>query len=100
MRYSLTPASADHLKEYGAHLWLKIPYPVRSPASAGIKLPEDAYFMLGHEGQLVAVVPSYDLVVVRLGVSRIDGVWRPDAFLARILTAFEPTSQPVGEAGP
>ncbi len=33
------------------------------------QLPEDAYFAQGHDGQWIAVVPSADLVVVRMGFS-------------------------------
>ena len=37
-------------------------------------LPEDAYWMSGHDGQRVYVVPSANLVVVRLGFSpELDG---------------------------
>jgi len=33
------------------------------------EIPDDAYAMLGHNGQVVLIVPSLDLVVVRMGCS-------------------------------
>jgi hypothetical protein len=38
-------------------------------------MPEDAYYMLGHDQQIVAIVPSRDLVIVRLGLTREESAW-------------------------
>ena len=38
---------------------------------------------------LVAVVPSKDLVVVRLGMSKTRGSWSRPRFLEQVLAAFE-----------
>jgi CubicO group peptidase (beta-lactamase class C family) len=54
-------------------------------------LPADAYFAEGHDGQWVIVVPSEDLVVVRLGFSpEVDDVGA--VRLAADLIALDPAS--------
>ena len=50
-------------------------------------LPPDAYWMEGHDGQSVAVVPSKDLVVVRLGLTPHSMLYQPQALLAAIIKA-------------
>ena len=51
---------------YGAGWWSNA-LPDGSLVHPG--LPRDAYFAQGHDGQWISVVPSADLVVVRLGFS-------------------------------
>ena len=52
---------------YGAGFWLSPEHPV--PAEQGIgKPPFDAFSAQGHEGQTIWIVPSRDLVIVRLGL--------------------------------
>jgi CubicO group peptidase (beta-lactamase class C family) len=46
--------------------------------------PEDAYWLQGHDGQTVAVVPSRDLVVVRMGLTPSRLKYRPQTLLAAI----------------
>ena len=78
-----TPGAPD--QRYGAGVWLKLP---RSADMGEPPMPEDAYYMLGHEQQIVAIVPSRDLVIVRLGLSRSEGAWDHARDLAAILNAF------------
>lgn len=80
--YSLTPTPEAPANDYGAHVWLKL------PESAQPSLAEDAYYLLGFDQQIVAVVPSRDLIIVRLGLTRKDGNWDHARDLAPILRAF------------
>ncbi len=87
VKNSLAPTPHSN-GQYGAGLWLKIPDFLRPPFPANYRLPEDAFYMLGHDGQMVAVIPSRQLVVVRLGLSRRRGAWDHGAFLNSLLRAF------------
>lgn len=87
VKTSLNPALHSG-GQYGAHLWLKIPDFLRPAYPSGRALPEDAFFMLGYDGQMVAIIPSAQLVVVRLGLSRRREAWDHEAFLHELLKAF------------
>jgi len=62
VRFISTPAPADKSRGYGGLFWLN-----RGGAWSGV--PEDAYMSSGHMGQYTMVIPSRDLVVVRMGPS-------------------------------
>jgi CubicO group peptidase (beta-lactamase class C family) len=87
LAYTLTPAKALPDGSYGAHMWLKLP---ESKGLGEAPMPDDAYYFLGHEEQIVAVVPSRDLVVVRLGLTQDGGDWDHARDLAPIVQAFPP----------
>jgi CubicO group peptidase (beta-lactamase class C family) len=58
-----TPTKASN-GVYGAgQVW------INGPGNKSIDLPDDAYWMQGHDGQTVMLVPSLDLAVVRLGLT-------------------------------
>lgn len=77
--YTRTPAVASK-GEYGAQFWLnkskKLP-----------DVPEDMYSCNGHRGQRVYIIPSRNLVVVRLGFSE-EG-FNHNEFLKGILGAIK-----------
>jgi hypothetical protein len=58
-------------------------------------MPADAYYMLGHYRQAVVIIPSRDLVIVRLGLTR-EGDWDHERDLAPIVHAF-PANDAVAE---
>ncbi|HEX5343246.1 MAG TPA: serine hydrolase [Duganella sp.] len=53
-------------------------------------LPPDAYWMEGHDGQSIAIVPSQQLVVVRLGLTPHRLLYQPQALLAAVAKAVQP----------
>lgn len=87
VEYTTTPvATADADTPYGAQWWLN------AGADGQLRMPTvpaDAYWASGNEGQHVVVIPSEDLVVVRLGFSgAFSGVeWGLEPMLAGIIDA-------------
>lgn len=73
---------------YAAHFWRRVPDFLRPASAPDRALPEDRFYMLGHDGQMVAVMPSRELVIVRLGLSRRRDAWDPDALVADVLEAL------------
>ena len=82
---TLTPQSTR--RDFGAHLWLKVPPPYDSTVQPRPQLPADVFHVVGHEGQFVTVIPSRQLVLVRLGLSRGLHVWDHEVFVAKVLAA-------------
>ncbi|RQS06700.1 serine hydrolase [Burkholderia sp. Bp8991] len=87
VRYLTRATPLSTRQEFGAHLWVKVPEPFNDRDAHASPLPVDAFHAVGHEGQFVSVVPSRELVVVRLGLSRPESAWNHEAFLARVLEA-------------
>lgn len=80
--YTRTPASASG-GGYGALFWLNRD---KSYPSA----PEDMFSCLGHDGQMIFIIPSRDLVVVVLGFShKPDDGLDSDRLLGDILAALD-----------
>ncbi|MTV36785.1 serine hydrolase domain-containing protein [Duganella radicis] len=53
------------------------------------QLPPDTYWMEGHDGQSIAIVPSQQLVVVRLGLTPHRLLYQPQALLAAVVKAVQ-----------
>lgn len=83
--YTTTRAPAETLGVYGAHFWLSTPAEYRGPA---VSLPAGIYHAAGHEAQFVTIVPSHDVVIVRLGKTRYPSAWQHDRFVAGVLAAL------------
>jgi CubicO group peptidase (beta-lactamase class C family) len=88
VRYLTTLTPQSTRRDFGAHVWLRVPPPYNNGQSAPPPLPADAFHLAGHEAQLLTVIPSRKLVVLRLGLTREPGAWDHEAFLSRVLEAF------------
>jgi CubicO group peptidase (beta-lactamase class C family) len=86
VRFSTAPVELETEEPYGAQWWLN------AGPEGGLRMPSvpaDAFWASGNEGQQVAVIPSADLVVVRLGLSRgYEGIaWGLEPLLGGALRA-------------
>lgn len=86
--YTLTPTpGVPPGYSYGAQVWLNDNADVserRWPA-----LPADTFVMRGHQQQYVAVVPSRELIVVRLGLTE-SADWTLQSVVADVIGALRP----------
>jgi hypothetical protein len=83
--YSRTPTPQSPDGRYGAHWWLRLTRDFGGETEAARRIPADAMHALGHEGQIITVIPSLGLVAVRLGLSVYVDAWDHAAFLAELL---------------
>ncbi|KFE33859.1 beta-lactamase [Thioclava atlantica] len=71
--------------------WLAGPAPTQKAGDdLTYGLPADTYWLEGHDGQTVTVIPSADLVVVRMGLTPSDLDYRPQRLVASLLEALGP----------
>lgn len=87
--YTRTPAPAAPRGEYGAHFWLNAGVPAKGVVAPLPRAPRDLFYAAGHDGQFVFVVPSRDLVIVRLGLTPSDGRWSYEDFVADLVAALD-----------
>ncbi|MGZ2369017.1 serine hydrolase domain-containing protein [Ancylomarina sp. YFZ004] len=73
--YSYTPAKASN-GQYGAQFWLN--------ADSEI----DEFMCIGHHGQMISIIPSKDLVIVRLGLS-IDKRFNTNKFIQNVVNSIK-----------
>lgn len=59
------------------------------PDATNSDVPPDTLWMRGHDGQTVAIVPSLDLVVVRLGMTNPQDLYDRDALLTDVIDALQ-----------
>ncbi|TPL11928.1 serine hydrolase [Mesorhizobium sp. B2-4-11] len=79
------PASASKVYSKG-QLWIEAPGDEENPgAGVAAGLPKDTYWMEGHDGQTVAIIPSEQLVVVRLGLTPAKLGYRPQTMVGALV---------------
>ena len=69
VKYSTTPAPAAPKQEYGAQIWLNLGEKGNPPNVEYPGLPHEAIIFDGFEKNFVVIIPSKQLVIVRLGVT-------------------------------
>ena len=77
-----TPAPGAELLNYGGLFWVN-----RGASHPGA--PEDAYWALGAMGQYTAIIPSRDLVIVRLGPSPGDYSAYMSDIMGQVIAAID-----------
>jgi CubicO group peptidase (beta-lactamase class C family) len=81
-----TPTASSNGKYTQGQAWLAGP---GGGTSAEIGLPQDTFWLQGHDGQTVAIVPSANLVFVRMGLTPSWLRYRPQIVLKEILNALQ-----------
>lgn len=84
--YTATPAPGSPEGRYGAHFWI-YPKPL-SPGEPKTGALPAAFYASGYEGQFVVVVPSRELVVVRLGNTPDEAAWDVEGFVRSVVAAI------------
>lgn len=86
--FSSTPTSTAPQGLYGAHFWLNRGTPNNPEDRPFPQLPTDMFLAQGVQGQAVVIIPSFKLVIVRLGMSHY-GDWGFVSLVEDILHAIK-----------
>jgi CubicO group peptidase (beta-lactamase class C family) len=89
--YVRTPTPKAPLGLYGAHWWLNARESGAPEDRTWPSLPRDVFAARGMSGQYVVVVPSAELVVVRLGLAQVEDVELHgiERLVSRVLAAVQ-----------
>ncbi|MGA3115321.1 MAG: serine hydrolase [Syntrophobacteraceae bacterium] len=89
IKYCTTPAPVCIHKEYGAGFWLYVPREFRSGKAPCVDISCDTYHAVGYDGQFVTIIPSRNLVIVRLGLTHTyeTWVWDQEELIKRVSDA-------------
>ena len=85
-----TPAAASGGQYGRGQVWLwgsDATTPGQDP-DTGYGIPADIFWMEGHDGQYAAIIPSRDLVIVRLGLTSERDHYRPQPLVRAVLDAL------------
>ena len=85
VRQTTTPAAANNEKEYGFQFWLNGISAENPQQHIYPNVPADMFYADGYNGQRIYIIPSRQLVVVRLGLHKFD----ENKFLEAVLDAVE-----------
>jgi len=88
VNYSSTPTPPAPRGQYGAHFWLNAGSASNRADRVWPRLPSDAFFADGYQGQRVVIIPSRKLVVVRFGLTPTPADMEFETFLVDVLGAL------------
>lgn len=86
--YSTTPTPKAPMGQYGAMIWLNRGDRGNPENREFPTLPADLYYFSGHNDQLVMIIPSSQLIIVRLGVTIPSGSWDKEAFAKEVINCI------------
>ena len=89
VKYSTTPTPKAPMGKYGAQIWLNAGEKGKPTNRKYPMLPVDLFYFGGFNDQIVAVIPSRDVVVVRLGVTHDDESWDVEVFILDVLNCIK-----------
>lgn len=81
---TVTPPASNHQKNYGYQFWLNGVDEKDSSKREFPEVPEDMFYADGFGGQRIYIIPSLQLVVVRIGLNKFE----EHIFLEKIMKAF------------
>lgn len=88
-QYTATPAPKSDSLMYGAHFWVNGSLDKSKPAIRWPELPNDIYLAIGYQGQNVVIIPSLNMVVVRMGQFSSSDAWSIRTFLNLVLQSVK-----------
>lgn len=88
VQYSRTASPTAPLGEYTAQWWANVGAPDDPQHRTLPDVPTDAVWASGYQGQTVMFIPSYDAVIVRLGLSQTRAAFDRNAFVAAVVAAL------------
>ncbi len=89
VKYSTTPTPMAPMGEYGAQFWLNAGEKGNPGNRKFPSLPTDTIFLHGYNYQIVAIIPSRDLIIVRMGVTQDKTHWDEEGFIRQVLESIE-----------
>ncbi len=87
--YVSTPTEKAPNGNYGAHFWLNAGEVGNPENRVYPDAPTDLYSANGFEGQRVFIIPSRDLVIVRMGQTKVRGSFDFNKFLKELLASVD-----------
>jgi CubicO group peptidase (beta-lactamase class C family) len=93
MRAPVAVSDTAYGPQYGqGQLWLRGPEggtAAGQDPDAGFDLPDDTFWLLGHDGQSTVIIPSKGLVVVRMGLTPSKLSYKPQGLVKALNGALE-----------